>query len=114
MPPTELDSVTVVLLRWGDRAHEYTDEELDLLQSQHLAFLQRMREEGHLLAAGPFDGQPEIEWRGFAFYRVTPEEATRLAQQDPSVKAGRMRVEAWTWYHRHGELFFPARDIEPT
>ena len=99
--------MTVVLLRWGDRAHEYTEEELDELQEQHLAFLQRMRDEGHLLAAGPFSGQPEIEWRGFAFYRVSPQEAVRLAEQDASVQAGRMRVEAWTWYVKRGEIAFP-------
>lgn len=108
MTEIELDSVTVVLLRWGDRAHEYSEEELDALQEQHLGFLQRMRDQGHLLAAGPFNGQPEIEWRGFAFYRVSPEEAVRLAEQDPSVQAGRMRVEAWTWYFKRGEIAFPA------
>jgi uncharacterized protein len=108
MSEIELDCVTVVLLRWGDRAHDYTEAELDDLQEQHLAFLQRMRDEGHLLAAGPFQNQPDETWRGFAFYKVTPEEAARLAEQDPSVQAGRMKVEAWTWYFKQGEVTFTA------
>lgn len=107
MADIELESVTVLLLRWGDRAHEYSEDELDRLQEGHLAYLQRMRDEGHLLAAGPFEGQPEIGWRGFCFYRVSPEEAVRLAQQDPSVQAGRMRVDAWTWFHKKGEVRYP-------
>jgi uncharacterized protein len=103
----DLDSVTVVLLRWGDRASEFSEAELDALQEHHLAHLQRMRDEGYLLAAGPFDGQPDITWRGFSFYGVGVEEARRLAEQDPAVRAGRLRIEAWRWWFKAGEVAFP-------
>ena len=104
----DLDSVTLVLLRWGDRAHDYSDEELDRLQEQHLAHLDRMRAEGHLLAAGPFEDQPDITWRGICLYAAGVEEARALAEEDPSVKAGRLRIEAWRWWFRRGEVTFPA------
>ena len=55
----EFDTYTFVLLRRGPRAHEFTDEELEEIQAGHLAFLDRMREEGHLLLAGPFRDQED-------------------------------------------------------
>ena len=50
----ELDGYSFVLLKRGPRALEFSDEELDRLQEQHLAHLGAMREQGHLLIAGPF------------------------------------------------------------
>jgi uncharacterized protein YciI len=105
----DLESVTLVLLRWGERAHAFTEEELDALQEQHLAHLDRMRAAGHLLAAGPFEGQPDVGWRGLCLYRVGVEEARRLAEQDPSVLAGRLRVDVWGWFFPVGEIVFPGR-----
>jgi uncharacterized protein len=93
----DLDSVTLVLLRWGDRAREYSEQELDGLQEQHLAHLDRMRAEGHLLAAGPFEDQPDVTWRGLCIYATGVDQARALAEQDPSVQAGRLRIDAWQW-----------------
>jgi len=106
----DLDSVTLVLLSAGDRAHDYSEEELDRLQGEHLAHLDRMRAEGHLLAAGPFEDQPDVTWRGICLHSVAVEEARALAEQDPSVLAGRLRIEAWRWWFRRGEVTFPGRD----
>jgi uncharacterized protein YciI len=103
----DLESVTVVLLQWGARAQEFSEEELDALQERHLAYQQRLRDEGHLLAGGPFEDQPDVTWRGFGFYRTGVEEARRLAEQDPAVVAGRLRIEAWRWWFRAGEVVFP-------
>ena len=50
----DLDSYSFVLLKRGPRAAEYSGEELDRLQEQHLAHLDAMGEQGHLLIAGPF------------------------------------------------------------
>jgi len=47
----ELDSYTFVLLKRGPRALEFSDEELERLQEQHLAHLRAMTEQGHLLIA---------------------------------------------------------------
>jgi hypothetical protein len=40
----ELDGYSFVLLKRGPRAFEYSDEELDRLQEQHLAHLDAMKE----------------------------------------------------------------------
>jgi uncharacterized protein YciI len=101
----ELERYTFVLLRRGRRAFDYSDEELGELQAGHLAFLDRMGEAGHLLLAGPFDGQDDETKRGFALYRTGLEETRRLiADGDPSVRAGRMAVEVMTWLTQKGVL----------
>jgi uncharacterized protein len=101
----ELDSFTFVLLRRGPRADDYSDEELEGLQTGHLAFLDEMRERGHLLLAGPFHDQEDETKRGLAIYRTSLEDTLRLIEEgDPSVRAGRMSVEIMTWLTRKGAL----------
>ena len=103
-----LERYSLVLLRRGPRAHEYAGEELDRLQEAHLAHLGAMREQGHMLVAGPFGDQPDETLRGICLYRTDLEETRRLAEQDPSVQAGRMRVEVLSWYVPEGEIRFSA------
>jgi uncharacterized protein YciI len=79
----ELDGYSFVLLKRGPRAFEYSDEELDRLQEQHLAHLDAMKEQGHLLVAGPFSDQPDETLRGFCLYRTSVDETRRLAGPTP-------------------------------
>ena len=103
-----LERYSLVLLRRGPRAEEFTDQELERLQDAHLGHLRAMREAGHLLVAGPFGDQPDETLRGICLYRPPLEETRALAEQDPSVQAGRMRVEVLSWYVPEGELQFSA------
>ncbi|HET6643293.1 MAG TPA: YciI family protein [Gaiellaceae bacterium] len=100
----EFDRYTFVLLRRGPRALEFDEDELDRLQAAHLAHLDAMRERGVLLAAGPFEDQDDETKRGICLYRTGLEETRRLAEEDPSVQAGRMAIEAMTWLTLKGEL----------
>lgn len=100
----DFDTYTFVLLRRGPRATEYSEEELTELQRGHLAFLDRMREEGHLVLAGPFQDQEDETKRGFCIYRTGLDETRRLTEQDPAIRAGRMTVEAMTWLTPKGTL----------
>jgi uncharacterized protein len=100
----ELDSYTFVLLKRGPRAFEFSDEELDRLQEQHLGHLDAMREQGHLLIAGPFSNQPDESLRGFCLYKTDLDETRRLVESDPSVQAGRMAVDVMTWWTKRGTL----------
>lgn len=99
-----------MLLRRGPRALEFSEDELDRLQRAHLAHLDEMRKRGVMLVGGPFRDQPDETKRGMSLYRPGIEEARRLAEQDPSVQAGRMAVEVMTWLTPKGELAFPAHE----
>lgn len=67
------------------------------LQRAHLANITRMAEEGDLLLAGPFLDEGEL--RGIYLFDVeTVEEARRLTETDPAVKAGRLEMELHPWY----------------
>ncbi len=57
----------------------------------------RLAEEGSLIVAGPFLDDQDI--RGIFIFDVrTVEEARRLAETDPAVKAGTLILELHPWY----------------
>jgi uncharacterized protein len=99
-----LDAYTIVFLRRPPDAPELSVQELAALQEQHLAFLARMREEGHALISGPLSGQSDDSLRGISVYRTSVAETLRLAEQDPSVHAGRLVLEVFTWLMPEGTL----------
>jgi len=103
---TELEPHTVVLLRWPADKPDFSDDELERLQEQHLAFLGSLRERGVLLAAGPLTEQPDESWRGICVYAVPPDEARQLAAEDPSVQAGRLEPVVFTWLAAPGSVSF--------
>ncbi|MDI3286858.1 YciI family protein [Polyangium sp. 15x6] len=106
--PMEFEKYQLVLLRRGPRANEIPEAELAAIQKAHIAHLDKMAEEGAIVAAGPFDDQSDDSLRGLALYRVgSVEEARALAEQDPAVKAGRLRVEVMTWMTAKGYVTFP-------
>jgi uncharacterized protein YciI len=97
----------VLLLRPADRK-EIPEAEAEAIQVQHLAHLTKMGESGKMMVAGPFGDQRDPSLRGACIYRVpTAEEARTLAEADPAVKSGRLRVEVVTWYVGKGYLAFP-------
>jgi uncharacterized protein YciI len=109
-PPNEFDVYELVrLMRPADprAVPAMKESELELLQRQHLGHLAAMAKAGHLKAAGPMSDQPDERWRGICLYQVgSLEEARRLAEQDPSVRAGRLEIEVMHWYTRKGALRF--------
>lgn len=99
-----LDAYTIVFLRRPAGAPEYGEEKLAELQRGHIAFNQRMRDAGHALINGPFDGQPDESWRGIGVYRTSVEETRRLLEGDPLGQAGRLVYDVFTWYMPAGTL----------
>jgi uncharacterized protein len=67
------------------------------LQDAHLKNIIKLADEGKLLIAGPFlDGK---EMRGVFVLNVsTLEEAKKLTETDPAVKAGSLVMELHPWY----------------
>ena len=65
-----------------------------------------MGERGALAVGGPFEGQPDESLRGFCLYYTDVEETRELAAQDPSVRAGRMVVDVFSWWTGKGAVSF--------
>jgi uncharacterized protein YciI len=107
-PAPRMEKYVLVLLRRGSA---WTPEETAAtreLQKQHLGHFRKMAEAGKLMIAGPFGDQPDPTLRGMCIYKTSSvEEAKALAEADPAVKAGRLKVEAMTWYVEKGYLAFP-------
>jgi len=108
--PDEFDVFTVVVLRRPADAPEMSDEELDALQSRHLAYRAELRDQGKIVANGPFDEQSDESYRGMSIFAGTPAEAARLSDGDPSVVAGRLAYDVMEWWVGAGTLAFPLTD----
>ncbi|WP_244901804.1 YciI family protein [Croceivirga radicis] len=75
--------------------------EADSLQMLHLAHLGKMYEMGYADISGPFGDDGEI--RGITIYNVPNlEMADSLANADPMVKAGRLKIEIHPWWAAKG------------
>ena len=106
-PPAEFDVYELVILRRAEGRPEIDDETAEQLQRQHLGHFAVMKEAGHMKVAGPLDEQPDESWRGICIYQVgSIEEARRLAELDPAVRAGRLSIEVMRWYTAKGALRF--------
>ncbi|MDR9364340.1 MAG: YciI family protein [Balneolaceae bacterium] len=67
------------------------------LQRTHLDNIRRMAEAGDLLLAGPFMDDGEV--RGIYVFDVrTVEEARKLTETDPAIRAGALEMELHPWY----------------
>ncbi|HSP11879.1 MAG TPA: YciI family protein, partial [Salegentibacter sp.] len=90
----------MVFLKRGENRNQDSTEAANL-QKQHMAHLSRMSEEGYASLIGPFGSDGEI--RGIAIYNTaTEKEADSLANLDPMVKAGRLKVEVHPWWTSKG------------
>ena len=99
----EMTTYYMVFLVKGDAWTPGETPELQKLQEQHLAHFRAMHAAGKLVIAGPFlDGQ---SIRGICVYKAgSVEEARKLAEDDPMVKSGRLKVEVHPWLVQKGIL----------
>jgi uncharacterized protein len=98
-PPEEYEMTTyyVAFLYRGPAWSPEDTPERTRLQEGHMANIRKMGETGKLLVAGPFMDDGDL--RGlFVFRTSTLEEAKAMAEQDPAVKAGRLRLEWHPWF----------------
>lgn len=77
------------------------------LQLAHLKNIQRLAAEGKLIVAGPFlDDQPI---KGIFIFNVTTlEDARKLTETDPAIKAGSLVMELHPWYSSAALMMVPA------
>jgi uncharacterized protein YciI len=101
--PTEMTTYYVVFLVKGDVSTPAESPELQNMQERHIAHMKALHEAGKLVIAGPFlDGQTI---RGICVYKTaSADEARTLAEADPAVKSGRLKVEVHPWMVQKGIL----------
>jgi uncharacterized protein YciI len=109
-----LQAFELVLLRRPADAPAYDEPTLERIQSEHLAFHARLREEGVVVTNGPVLEQADPSLRGLTFYRTgSLAEARRLAEQDPAVQAGRLSVDVMRWLCPAGTMVSQGAEVSP-
>ena len=72
-------------------------------QEMHLAHLKKLGESGKLIIAGPFEKGGEH--RGLLIFDVeNVEEALKLEREDPMIKSGRLKMDAFYWWGAKGTV----------
>lgn len=95
--PDDMELLYLGLLRRGVTWTPEVTPAVESLQEAHLANIERMRQSGELLVAGPFGDDGDL--RGVYIFRVASmEEAISLTDTDPAVKAGRLKFELHPWW----------------
>jgi uncharacterized protein YciI len=90
----------VVFLTAGPNRSQSEEEKAEI-QKQHLAHLNNLYEMKKTSITGPFDDNDDILGM-VIFNTATKEEAKKLAEQDPAVKAGRLLVEVHPFWSAKG------------
>lgn len=91
-----------MLLNVGENRSHDADKAAEI-QEQHMAHLNNLAESGKLIVAGPFEGSDEH--RGLLIFDVASlDEALKLESEDPAVKAGRLKMEAFYWWGAKGTI----------
>ncbi len=100
-PQFNLDKYQIGLLRKGATGVTVTKEEAEKIQAGHMAHINKMAMDGKLVAAGPMMDNGDL--RGiFLFKASSLDEAKALAAEDPAIKAGRLRMDLFSWYAPKG------------
>ena len=71
------------------------------MQEGHLANFQKLGEAGKLIVAGPFSDNGEL--RGMLIFKLeSVDEARKLMDADPTLKAGRLTLDLHPWFAAAG------------
>jgi|SRR5919201_5004786 uncharacterized protein YciI len=92
----DFDHFTVVLLASPTADPELDENESAAIQDAHLNHLATLHEAGELIAAGPLR-DPDGRFRGLSIFSVDADEARRLSEADPAVRAGVFGLEVVPW-----------------
>jgi uncharacterized protein len=99
--PNTLEQYTLILASRGENWDPKSPAFQDTV-NQHLAYLKKLMEQGTLVLAGPFRDSGEL--KGAFIYAVPIDQAMKLEQEDPVVKAGYFKLEAHPWATAKGVL----------
>jgi len=92
----------VVFMKRGPNRNQSEEEEVNI-QKHHLAHLNKLYKMGKTSITGPFGDDGDV--LGMVIFNTsTMEEAKKLADQDPAVKAGRLVVEVHPFWSAKGMI----------
>jgi uncharacterized protein YciI len=101
--PADLSTYYFGFLKKGAAWTAERTPETQKIQEGHMAHLNASAKTGKLVIAGPMGDNGDI--RGILVYKTsTVEEARAIAEADPAVEAGRLRVELHKWFVTRGAL----------
>lgn len=96
----EMKQYYLVFLKAGDNRTQDSATTSQIMKG-HLAHLTEMYENDKMSLCGPMMSENEI--KGVCVYHINDStEVRRLAESDPAVRAGRLRVEILPWYSAKG------------
>ena len=88
----------LAILKKGEKWTEQSSPELQQLQLEHLWSIRRNLDAKKYVAAGPVGGSSDAVGLLVISSEVSAAEAKALAEADPTVKFGRLKVEMLPWY----------------
>lgn len=92
-----MKTYVLALLKQGPRRLMIDSVTATNLQKAHLANITRLADEGKLVIAGPFMDNTDL--KGVYIFDVKAiEEAQKLCETDPAIKAGSLMMELHPWY----------------
>ena len=93
-----MKSYVFVILKTGPKDGDFKGKERDDIFAGHMANIGRLADAGQLAVAGPF-GKNDKQYRGLYIFNVaTVEEAAKIVETDPAVKAGVFVADMTPWY----------------
>jgi uncharacterized protein YciI len=102
-PATDVSRLDTYYFGFLRRGPTWSPEPVPGLQEAHMGHIRDMAASGKLVIAGPFAVDGEL--RGvFVFKVASIDEARKLAEADPAVRAGRLAVDLHPWMVPSGAL----------
>ncbi len=99
--PQVMERYTLALMMGGEKWNPDSPEYKELLKP-HLAMIGKLSSERTMALAGPLRDEGEL--KGIFVYSVGAEQAAKLVQEDPLVKAGYLKPELHPWITAKGVL----------
>lgn len=97
--PLAMEQIALALMRKGEKWPAQGMPPRDVLL-QHRDYLRSLGESGKIAVAGRFEGDDDPF--GVVIYKVTKDDAEKLAGEDPAVKAGYFKADVRPWFTAKG------------
>ncbi len=90
------------ILKKGPGPPGVTETDPEFVQLKHKEYVAKLFADGSLVAIGSFSSSKKLS--GLLIYKTSPENARTLVANDPSVKAGRIAIDLFSWSLPKGVL----------